>query len=320
MDGHMYDVAIVGGGAAGLSAALVLGRARRSVVVLDAGRPRNAPAAHMHGFLSRDGMPPSELLATGRAEVRGYGGEIISGTVRGVDAVQAGFSVRLVDGRRVAARRLLVTTGLTDELPDVPGLAERWARDVLHCPYCHGYEVRDRPLGVLATVPKSVHQALLVRQWSADVIFFRHTLAELTEADRERLSARGVTIVEGTVAGLVVEHDRLAGVRLADGSVVARTALFVAPRFVSNDSILTELGAATEHTPFGDVVATDPTGRTTVPGVWAAGNVADPGAQVISAAGAGSRAAIAINTDLLEEDVELAVAGRWMPSAQAAAV
>jgi thioredoxin reductase len=320
MTRQMYDVAIVGGGAAGLSAALVLTRARRRVVVLDAGSPRNAPAAHMHGFLSRDGMPPEELLAAGRAEVLGYGGEIVTGAVLGAESIRAGFTVNLDDGRAVQARRLLIATGLTDELPDIPGLVERWGRDVLHCPYCHGYEVRDQPIGVLATVPRSVHQALLVRQWSPDVVFFRHTLAQLTHEERERLASRNVKVVGGIVVGLIVEGDRLAGVQLADGTVVARSALFVAPRFVANEAILTALGAETEQTPVGSFVRTDPAGRTSVSGVWAAGNVADLAAFVIEAAGAGARAAAALNADLVEEDVALAIADRETSAAPAAAL
>ena len=142
MDDQPYDVVIVGGGAAGLSAALVLGRARRRVAVIDAGAPRNAPAAHMQGFLSRDGMPPAELLAAGRAEVTGYGVEIIEDMVVGIEP---GFTVRLANGDTLTARRVLVTTGVSDELPDIPGVQERWGRDLLHCPYCHGWEVRDQP-------------------------------------------------------------------------------------------------------------------------------------------------------------------------------
>ena len=147
---NRYDVVVIGGGAAGLSAALVLSRARRKVLVVDAGQPRNAPAAHMHGYLSRDGMPPAEFLANGRDEVTGYGGEIVAGTVADlVPDGRTGFWVLLEGGQRISTRRLLVTTGLRDELPAVPGLSERWARDVLHCPYCHGHEVRDQQLGVI---------------------------------------------------------------------------------------------------------------------------------------------------------------------------
>ena len=174
-----YDVVIIGGGAAGLSAALVLTRARRRVAVVDAGQPRNAPAAHMHGFLGSDGLPPAALLAAGRDEVARYGGHLISGTVASVTPVAGGegldpvnFDINLEDGKRLRTRRVLITTGLRDEIPDIPGVRERWGRDLLHCPYCHGYEVRDQPLGVLGGNPEAVAHAHLIRQWSDDVVFF----------------------------------------------------------------------------------------------------------------------------------------------------
>ena len=171
-----YDVVVIGGGAAGLSAALVLARARRSVVVVDAGSPRNAPAAHMQGFLSRDGLPPQDLLTIGRQEVRGYGADIIDSTVAAVArCARSTFEVRLADETVLTARRILVATGLLDVLPDIPGVRERWGRDLLHCPYCHGYEVRDQALGVLGGMKDSVQHAQLIRQWSADVVFFPHT-------------------------------------------------------------------------------------------------------------------------------------------------
>ena len=195
MDNARYDVVMVGGGAAGLSAALVLGRARRRVAVIDAGDPRNAPAAHMHGFLSRDGMPPADLLAAGRAEAAGYGVEFVAGHVV---SIEPGFAVTLEDGETLEARRLLIATGATDELPPIPGLRERWGRDFLHCPYCHGWEVRDQPLGVLGTGPGSVEHAQLIRQWTDDLIFFTHTHA-ITDAEREQLEARGIRVVDGEV-------------------------------------------------------------------------------------------------------------------------
>jgi thioredoxin reductase len=254
-----FDVVVVGGGAAGLNAALVLARARRRVAVVDAGDPRNAPSAHMHGFLSRDGMPPAQLLATGRAEVAGYGGELVEDRVARIDE---GFAVH--------------------------------------------NEVRDRPLGVLSGLAPELafHLGLLLPQWSADVVFFPHR-NELTADEREQLVARGVHIADGEVTGLVVDDDALRGVELADGRVVPRAALFVGPRFVARDELLAGLGCAT-----GDDgrVRTDPAGRTSVPGVWAAGNVVDPRAQVVTAAGMGSVAAIALNADLLQEDVQRAVA------------
>ncbi|MFC0682780.1 NAD(P)/FAD-dependent oxidoreductase [Lysobacter korlensis] len=291
-----FDVLVVGGGAAGLTAALVLLRARRTVAVIDAGSPRNAPAAEMHGFLSRDGMPPAELIAAGRAEVAGYGGTLIDDTVT---SLEPGFRARLASGVEFRARRILVATGLRDEVPDVPGVRERWGRDVLHCPYCHGYEVRDQPLGVLGGSAEAVQHALLIRQWSADVVLFEHT--DTLDADqRELLAARAVRVIEGRVARLTVENDRLHGVELADGTVLTRSAVFVRPRFVPNSSLLSELGCAADENGW---VTSDTTGRTTVPGVRVAGNAADPRAQVITAAGQGSAAAIAIHAELVEDDV-----------------
>jgi thioredoxin reductase len=299
-----YDVVVVGGGAAGLSAALVLGRARRRVAVVDAGAPRNAPASHLHGFLSRDGMPPSELLAVGRAEVEGYGVELIAGQVA---AIEPGFAVTLAEGRTLDARRILVSTGVTDDVPDLPGVRERWGVDLLHCPYCHGWEVRDRPLGVIGWIPGSVLHAQLVRQWSDDVVFFRHSYP-LAEDERRELDARDITAIDGEIARLVVRDDRLAGVELADGRFVARDAVFVRPGNAPRpDGLLAGLGCEVGPTGF---VAVDATGRTSTPGVWAAGNAVDPRAQVITAAGAGSAAAIAINLDLVHEDVADAISAR----------
>ncbi|WP_372595054.1 NAD(P)/FAD-dependent oxidoreductase [Actinotalea sp.] len=301
MEAQVYDVVVVGGGAAGLSAALVLGRARRRVAVVDAGQPRNAPAEHMQGFLSRDGMPPAELLAAGRAEVRGYGVEVLADRVTGIEP---GFYVRLAGGPVLRARRVLVTTGVSDELPDVPGLRQRWGRDLLHCPYCHGWEVRDQPLGVLGTHEGTVQHALLVRQWSADVVFFAHTLT-VTPAEHRQLRSRGIKLVTGEVTGLVVEDDRLTGVSLADGRTVPRSAVFVRPVNVPRpDGLLAHLGCELDEAGFP---MTDRSGQTSAFGVWVAGNAADPRAQVITSAGAGSAAAIAINADLVTEDVERAV-------------
>ena len=295
MDTTTYDIAIVGGGAAGLSAALVLGRARRRVVVIDGGAPRNAPAAHMHGFLSRDGLPPAELLRLGREEASGYGVELLQDRVA---AIEPGFSLRLEAGGGLTARRLLIATGASDELPDVDGARERWGRDLLHCPYCHGWEVRDQALAVLSTGPGSVEHAELVRQWSSDLVFFPH-VHPLSGEERRRLDASGVRIVDGAVRLLVVEDDRLRGVALADGAVVDRDAVFIRPNLRPNAiGLVAGLGAALDDLGF---VRVDGTGRTSVAGVWAAGNVANPRAQVITAAGEGSAAAIAINYDLVQE-------------------
>lgn len=303
-----YEVVVVGGGAAGLSAALVLGRARRRTLVVDAGEPRNAPAAHMQGYLSRDGMSPAEFLAVGREEIAGYGVELVRD--RAVDVTRDGdFTVALASGRSVRARRLVVATGLRDELPDVPGVAERFGNDVLHCPYCHGWEVRDQAFGVLATTPLSVHQALMVSQWSKDVTFFLHEVAEsdLSDDDLRRLAAAGVKVVPGEVAELVIEGERLTGVRLADGTVHAREVVFTAPRAVPQTGLLQKLGADFQDTPFGSYPVVDPTGLTSVPGVWAAGNAMGFAEQVINAASGGYRAGAFINGELLMADLDAAL-------------
>jgi len=301
------DVLIIGGGAAGLSAAVALGRSRRSVTVLDAGSPRNAPAEGVHNFLTRDGTPPAELLALGRKEVEQYGGVIVSGAARHARRIPGGFAVTADDGRVFTARRLLVTTGLTDELPDVPGVREGWGHYVLHCPYCHGWEVRDQAIGILATSAFGVHQALLFRQLSDDVVLFQETEPE----QAAQLRARGIRIE--TVPVKAVDPS---GVRLEDGSFVARQVIVVAPRFVANARILEELGLpAVEHpNGFGIHVPAKPNGATDVPGVYVAGNVTDLAAQVIVAAGQGLMAGAAINAELAEEEANDALmfsAGFW---------
>jgi thioredoxin reductase len=299
-----FDVIVIGGSAAGLSAALVLARARRSVLVIDAGMPRNAPAEHMHGFLSRDGMPPRELIAIGREEVERYGAAILRDTATDVVNEGAqGFRVALAAGDPVRARRLLVATGLRDEIPDLPGLRDRWSRDVLHCPYCHGFEVRDQKLAVLGSSALAVAYALIVRQWTDDLTYVTPR-AGLTGTERERLEARTIDIVEGEARRVVILDDRLEGVELEDGRVVPCTALFVPPRFIPNNELLSGLGCDLDD---GGFAVTGVAGRTSVPGVWVAGNVVDPRAQVITAAGAGSAAAIAVNADLVEDDVTAAI-------------
>ncbi|MDX6224942.1 MAG: hypothetical protein QOE64_1318 [Frankiales bacterium] len=298
-----FEVLVVGGGAAGLSAALVLARARRGTVVVDAGEPRNAPAKHMQGFLSRDGMPPPEFLAVGRAEVESYGGVIRRGRVTGLRRTERSFEADLNDGGRLVARYVIVATGMRDVLPDIPGVAERWGRDLLHCPYCHGYEVRDLPLAVLGGTPEAVQHAQLIRQWSDDVLLFSHT-DRLTEESRDQLLSRAIGIVDGHVARLVVADDRLSGLELEDGRIISRAAAFVRPTFVPTTDLLTGLGCDVDVNGW---VISDSEGRTSVPGVRVVGNVADARAQVITAAGAGSAVAIAVNAALVDDDVRDAV-------------
>lgn len=304
---------VVGAGAAGLGGALTLARARRSVLVLDSGSPRNAPARHMHGYPGFDGANPAELLARARAEATAYGVRFAEAAAIAADRLpDGGFLVRCDDGSSVRAARLLVATGLVDVLPELPGLAGRWGRDVLHCPYCHGWEVRDRPLAVLATGPTAVHQAQLWRQWSDRITLLRNG-RPLTPEQYGELAARGIAVADGAATGLrLTPDDRLAGVELADGTVVACEALVVAPGFAARAAVLTALGlplteVVREGQTVGTVVDADPnTGATALPGVWAAGNVTAPFEKVVGAAAQGVRAAAAINADLIAVEIRRA--------------
>ena len=308
---QLLDVVVVGGGAAGLAAALQLGRSRRSVVVVDAGEPRNAPAAHMHGYLGHDGLPPGELLALGRKEVEHYGGRVRSGIVSRIEPLDGSrFRVGLADGDELVCRRVLVATGLVDELPDIPGLAEQWGRGVLHCPYCHGWEGQDRAIAVVATGPMATHQALLFRQLSDRVTVVVHDGSGPEDDDRRRLLARGVKILECPIAEVLVDGELVRGLRLNDGRVVEADAVVVAPRFVARAGLLTDLGLTTVPSPMGngEAIDTGPRGETSVRGVYAAGNVHDVSHQVLQAAAEGSRVAAQINADLAMEEAEAAVA------------
>jgi thioredoxin reductase len=305
-----YDVLIVGGGAAGLSAALMLCRSLRSVLVVDAGAPRNGRSVGVHGFLSRDGMAPADLLAAGREEVRAHGGDITTGKAISASTGPGGFTVLLQDGRKMDSRRLLIASGFEDELPEVPGIEERWGRDVVHCPYCHGWEIRHQAIGVLATEPTAVQEALLLRQWSDNVTLFQHVMHAPTAEELEQLRARAVTIVEGEVQSLQIVEDTLTGVVLASGKVVPCEALHVTPRPRTRSTLIQSLGlqdAAPDGAP-AQHLKVDENGRTAASGVWAAGNVTDPSAQVATAAAAGIKAASAINADLVAEDISQAVA------------
>lgn len=310
----IHDVAIVGGGAAGLGAAVALGRSLRSTVVVDAGTPRNAPAAGAHNVLGREGISPLELYAAGRIEAEHYGAGFRRGravTARRLENGGAdGFEVELDDGAPVRARRLLLATGLVDELPEVPGVREFWGKSVLHCPYCHGWEVRGRRIAVLGTSPLSVHQTLLFRRLSDDVTLLRHTMADPGEEAWEQLSALGVPVVDGVVARLRGEDEVLQSVVLEDGRELPVDAVTVAPRFIARGELYVQLGGTLTDHPMGTYVATGPMGRTEVPGVWAAGNVSDLAAMVATANGAGVAAAAAINADLVAEDARAAVEAR----------
>lgn len=310
---RLLDVVVIGGGPAGLAAGLQLGRMRRSVVVVDAGEPRNAPAAHMHGYLGHDGLPPAELGVIARREVAAYGVEVVDDRVIGAaGSASAGFDITLESGGRLRARRVVLATGLTDELPDIPGVRERWGGSVIHCPYCHGWEVQGQRIVVIDSAGFGGHQALLFRQLSDTVTLVVHAGAGPDDHRRKQLIALGVDVVDGPIEG--VDDD---GVRLTGGALLAADAVVVGPRMWPNLAMVAGLAIATEPHPMGigDVVPTSPTGATNVAGVYAAGNVADPSNQVLQAAARGAQVGAFVNMDLAEADAAAAlrsqVDARW---------
>lgn len=341
--GMVWDAVVVGGGAAGLSAALTLGRARRSVLVIDAGEPRNARAEGVHVFLTRDGTVPDELLRLGRLDAEKFGavvrrGRVVSArrlpaasrasepasaahddaepTAAATDAAAPGaarFAVALDDATEVLARRLVITTGVVDTLPDVPGLGEHWGRGVIHCPYCHGWEVRDEAIGVLGTGDRAVFQALHFRQWSDRITLLLHDAPEPTDEEWEQLAARGIEVVAGQVVRVVPDaaSGALAGVELESGRVVPLRALAVATRTEADATLLPSLGATVaEHPSGGGTYAVSDEFGPAAPGVWVAGNVANPMSQVITAAAAAVMAAVALNNDLMHDELAEALARR----------
>lgn len=307
---NTHDVAIVGGGAAGLSAAVTLARSLRSVVVVDGGEPRNAPAAGVHNVLGHDGIAPAEFLASGRGEAEHYGAEIRQDRAVAVRRRDDRFEVALAGGESVRARRLLLATGLIDELPDIPGVGEFWGNSVLHCAYCHGWEVRGQRIGVLGTSHLSVHQALLFRQLSADVTLFGNTMPAPGDEASDQLAALDIRVMSGTVDRLRGEHGVLKAVVLDDGRDVGVDAVTVTPRFIARADLYEQLGGALAEHPMGAFIPTGPMGRTDIPGVWAAGNAGDLSAMVAAATGGGVAAATAVNADLVTEDAGAAVRAR----------
>jgi len=299
------DVAIVGGGPAGLSAAIALGRSRRSVVVIDAGEPRNAPAAHAHNVFSRDGAPPRELIADAREQAARYGVIVHDGSVTAATRVDPSwFELTTAGGATLRARRIVLASGLRDVLPAIPGLREHWGDSVVHCPYCHGWEVRDRPIVVIGTTPRSGHQALMFSRLSDDVVFVRHDTPADPEVDAD-LRALGVRVLDARAARLVDDASgSLAVVELDDGSELPAGAVAIGPAFEARTELYELLGGdplVVEGV--GVVIPADPTGRTPIDGVWAAGNSADATAMVGASAAAGTMAGAALNMDLLLEEV-----------------
>lgn len=294
------DVIVIGAGPAGLSATLMLARSRRSVLVIDDGRPRNRFASHMHGVLGSDGAAPRELTDRGRIEAERYGVVFAEGRVRAVSADDTHVEATVTDASTHRARALIVATGIADALPDIPGLAERWGSTVLHCPYCHGWEVRERRLGVLLTSPMGMHQAELARQLSESVTVFTNGV-HVDAAARSRLAARSVAIVDGTVTAVAGELT----VQLAEGASATVDALFTAGAPRPHDGFADALGLRRTE----GLLDVDPMHRTSHPRVWACGNAVLPFANVPLSMGDGSMTGAAVNAALTAEDFDAAVAG-----------
>lgn len=272
----MHDVIIVGGSFAGIAAALQLARARRRVLVLDSGTPRNRCAPHAHGVLGHDGRPPAELLADARTQLLHYPTvRLLHTTAEQVTQDADGvFQVTPRDGELLAARRLILASGVRDTLPPITGLAERWGVSVVHCPYCYGYEVAGGRLGVLARNELAGHQAWMIRDWSETVALFTNSCVVLSDAQRAALTERGVTIIDGDVASVTGPGTQIEHVTLTDGRVIPLDALFVAPQTHLASPLAEQLGCALAVGAIGPFIQTDEQQATTVPGVFAAGDAA----------------------------------------------
>ena len=304
------DVAVIGGSAAGLAAALQLARQRRSVIVVDDGTPRNAPAAHMHGYLGREGAPPSELIAIGREEVRSYGGEVLTGRVLAVHRTDDGrFRVEVAGGHALVARSVLAASGLVDELPEIDGVAEHWGRDVIHCAFCHGFEVRDQRVVQVVTHPMGLHPAPLFHHLTDRFTIVLHDASGVDEGALDALAAGGTDVVRVPVRKIATGEDgRVAGVELVDGRTLDAEAVVVGPRFRVRADVFAPAALQTTPHPsgLGEVVEVDPMGKTAVTGLYAAGNVTDPSMQVLHAAAHGSRVGAMIAFSLADDDLRAA--------------
>lgn len=293
------DVIIIGGSFAGLAAGMQLARARRAVRIIDTARPRNRFAAASHGFPGQDGRAPGDIRTDLRSELSAYATVSFSDAA----AVSAkregdGFRVTLADGAALTARRIVLAYGVRDTLPDLPGLSERWGVTVLHCPYCHGYELNGGPVGVLARDETALHHALLLPDWGPTTIFTQGTVT-LAPEQAEALSARGVRIEDAPVTGLIGPAPALDAVRLADGREIALAGLFLTPVTAPACNLADQLGCAMAEGPTGPYLAVDPTQGTSVPGVFAAGDLASPMPNATLAAAAGVMAGSAAHRSLV---------------------
>lgn len=292
-----FDTAIVGGGIAGLSAALTLARVCRSVIILDSGAHRNTVAAHSHGFISRDGLPPNTLLDEGRADLERYGVERRIEWIEQIERKDDLFILHPREGEPVQARTVLLATGVVDTLPDIEGLAEAWGQNVVHCPYCHGYELRGRPTVVLGSDRQDVDKAGLLVGLTREVTLCTNGPASLEEEEMAILTSRGVALEERKVARVRVERDEAVGIVFEDGSEKMCSAIYITPDLRLANDLATSLGVAVEN---DNHIVTSDHGRTGVPGVYAAGDGSGSAHQLIAAAESGRATAGAINSDLVE--------------------
>ena len=292
------DTLIIGGGAAGLQAALVMARARRNVLVVDSATPRNRFAHEIHGVIALEGTPPLEFQERGKEQVRNYGVQIMEVTVDSVTDNDRTLTATLSNGDTVAARSIIVASGVDDVHPAIPGLEENWGNTVLHCPYCHGYEVADKHLGVLCIGEFSLQHAAILRQWSQNITFFTNGM-ELNEQQRSHLTRRGMALVDGPVTAF---HDGKVQVGDDDHAV---DALFYMPIPHPHDEFLADLNLERHSPPSGmggSLIKVGPAGATSHARIWAVGNVVNPPAQVAMAMGEANAAAIAVNAFLVEDD------------------
>lgn len=295
-----HEIIVIGGSFAGLSAAMQLARARRRVLVIDAGRPRNRFAEHAHGFFGQDGKPPAQIVREAAAQLDAYPTvQRIDGEVRTAARDADGrFHVTLTDGRRASADRLVLATGIRDELPALPGLAQRWGVSVLHCPYCHGYEVAGRRLGVLATHPLSVHQAILIPDWGPTT-WFTQGVVEANQEETALLNARGVRIERSPVVEILGDAPRIEALRLADGQVVAIDALFVGARTTMASDLAQQLGCEFDEGPLGAAIRVDAWKQTSVAGVFAAGDASSLMSNATFASASGVAAGVGVHRSLI---------------------
>jgi thioredoxin reductase len=306
----IWDCIVVGGGASGLSAGLVLGRARRHALVVDAGNQSNLPAHGIGGLLGHDGRSPAELYEIGRRELAAYPSvEVRTGEVVSGERCEDEFVIELGDGRRERTRRVLLAMGMEYRPPSLPGLAELWGKSLFHCPFCHGWEMRDQSLAVFANGERAVHASLLLRGWSDDVVLLTDGAADLDDDDRARLATAGIAVDERPVAELAASNGELAAVVFSDGTRLKRSGLLVATTLHQRSRVAEQLGVAYgQPTPVAEApVEVDGLCRTSTPGVFAAGDLVAQMPQVAAAVAAGSLAATAVVQSLSSDDYGLPV-------------